>query len=276
MRNFKTSDGVTLAFRDEGEGTPVLCLAGLTRNSGDFDFMARELDQDVRLIRLDYRGRGASERADFNTYSVPVEARDAIELLDYLNLPKAVIVGTSRGGLISMMLAATAKDRLAGVLLNDIGPELDPAGLDKIMDYIGRNPSYKTYAEAEVGLPDFYAGQFSNVPAGRWADCARLWWDETPEGLKINYDPKLRDALLALSDQPSPDLWPLFDALHGLPLALVRGANSDLLTSQTAAEMRKRRPDMTFTDIPGRGHVPFLDEPEALAALRTLLLKVDL
>lgn len=277
MRSFKTSDGLTLAFQDEGQGTPVLCLAGLTRNSRDFDFLARAIGDDVRLIRLDYRGRGASDfDPKYSNYSVPVEARDVVELLDYLNLSKAVIVGTSRGGLIAMMLAATVKDRLAGVLLNDIGPELIQDGLDKIMGYLGRDPSYQTYAEAQIGLPEFYAGQFDNVPKGRWADCAQMWWDETPKGLKINYDPKLRDAIVESSAQPAPDLWPLFDALDGLPLALVRGANSDLLSEDTAANMRQKRPDMTFTNLPDRGHVPFLDEPEALAALRTLLLKVDL
>ena len=277
MRSFKTSDGVTLAFEDEGKGTPVLCLAGLTRNARDFDFMASALDQDVRLIRLDYRGRGKSDfDPNHKNYAVPIEARDAIELLDYLNLPKVVIVGTSRGGIIAMLLAAMAKERLAGVCLNDIGPDLAPDGLEKIKGYLGKNPSYKTYAEATAGLPEFNAGQFANVPKGRWADCAERWWDETPEGLKINYDPKLRDAVLEGMAQPAPDMWPLFDALAGVPTALIRGANSDLLTTETAAEMRNRRPDMTFTDIPDRGHVPFLDEPEALAAIRTLLLKVDL
>jgi len=277
MRSFKTSDGLTLAFEDEGQGTPVVCLAGLTRNSRDFDFLSKALDEEIRLIRMDYRGRGASEfDPNPQNYSVAIEARDAIELLNYLNLPKAVFVGTSRGGIIAMLLAATAKDRLAGVCLNDIGPELANEGLDKIKSYLGKNPSYRTYAEAQTGLPEFYGEQFANVPKGRWADCAERWWDETPDGLKINYDPKLRDTVLEGMAQPTPDMWPLFDALAGLPIALIRGANSDLLTEATALEMRKRRPDMTYTNIPDRGHVPFLDEPEALAALRTLLLKVDL
>lgn len=277
MRSFQTSDGLTLAFQDEGQGIPVLCLAGLTRNSRDFDFMAKALEQDIRLIRLDYRGRGGSEfDPNHQNYAVPVEARDAVELLDYLNLPKVVIVGTSRGGIISMLLAAMAKERLAGVCLNDIGPELATKGLDKIRGYLGKNPSYKSYAEAQAELPEFYAGQFANVPKGRWAECAERWWDETDDGLKINYDPKLRDAVLEGMEQPTPDMWPLFDALEGVPLALIRGVNSDLLTSETAAEMRRRRPDMTFTDIPDRGHVPFLDEPEAIAAISTVLLKVDL
>ena len=277
MRSFKTSDGLNLAFRDEGSGTPVLCLAGLTRNSRDFDFLKQAIGDEIRLIRLDYRGRGESDfDPNYSNYSIPIEARDVVELINYINLPKVVIVGTSRGGLIAMMLAATVKDRLAGVLLNDIGPELDQSGLEKIMGYLGRNPSYKTFDEASKGLPEFYADQYANLPKGRWAECAEMWWDETPTGLKINYDPKLRDAILESSATPTPDLWPLFDALSDIPIALVRGANSDLLSEDTTAKMRTRRPDMTYANIPDRGHVPFLDESEAIAALRTLLLKVDL
>ncbi len=277
MRSFVTSDGLTLAFKDEGEGIPVLCLAGLTRNGADFDFLKAEIGDEARMIRLDYRGRGASDfDPNYQNYAVPIEARDAIELLDYLNVPKAVIVGTSRGGIIAMLLAATAKDRLAGVFLNDIGPELAPEGLEKIKGYIGQNPAYKTFDDAALGLPEFYSDSFANVPTDRWRSCAKRWWKMGDAGLEINYDPKLRDAVLESFDEPSPDMWPLFDALEGLPLALVRGANSDLLTSETAKEMSRRRPDMTFADIPDRGHVPFLDEPEAVAALRTVLLKVDL
>ena len=278
MPQFKTSDGLTLSYEDEGAGTPLLCLSGLTRNSRDFDHMAAALDlEDVRLIRLDYRGRGKSEYdPNYPNYSIPVEARDAVELLNHLNLPKAVIVGTSRGGLIAMVLAATVKDRLAGVLLNDIGPELEREGMDKIKGYLGRDPNYQTYAEVIADLPKINQGVFDNVPLDRWEACAHRWWKETPEGLRIDYDPKLREAVLEAEPATDEMMWSLFDALSGLPLALVRGANSDLLSQATADEMRNRRPDMAFTNVPDRGHVPFLDEPEALAALQTVLLKVDI
>ena len=278
MKQFKTSDGLVLSYEDEGEGTPVLCLSGLTRNSRDFDHMVAALDTDeLRLIRLDYRGRGKSDYdPDYKNYSIPVEARDAIELLNHLNLPKAVIVGTSRGGLIAMVLAATAKERLAGVLLNDIGPVLEPAGMEKIKGYLGRDPGYQSYAEVIADLPRLNAGVFDNVPTERWEACARRWWHETEDGLKIDYDPKLREAVLEADRVTDEVAWSLFDALEGLPLALVRGANSDLLSQATADEMRDRRPDMAFTNVADRGHVPFLDEPEALAALKTVLLKVDI
>lgn len=277
MKRFITSDGLQLAYKDEGKGIPVLCLAGLTRNHMDFDDLAAQVGREVRLIRLDYRGRGASDYdPTYQNYAVPVEARDAVELLDHLGVPKAVILGTSRGGMIAMVLAATVKDRLAGVLLNDIGPEIDAAGLETIMGYVGRNPSYKSYDEASTGLAEFYADSFSGVSTERWAVCARRWFDQGEDGLKIRYDPKLRDALVENSAQPVPDLWPFFDALEGLPLALVWGENSDLLTKPTVDEMQRRRADMILARVPRRGHVPFLDEPEALAAFRALLKKCEI
>ena len=148
MPHFKTSDGLNLHYTDQGAGLPILCLAGLTRSGRDFDFVAPHI-HDVRLITLDYRGRGASDWADdFTTYAVPCETRDAIELLDHLGLEKVAIIGTSRGGLNAMYMAATAKDRLLGVALNDVGPKLEQAGLDIISDYLGRRPAAKTHAEA--------------------------------------------------------------------------------------------------------------------------------
>lgn len=268
--SFTTSDGLKLAFQDEGEGTPVLCLSGLTRNGNDFDYVAPYLS-NVRLIRLDYRGRGASDwDENFNNYSIPVEARDAVELLDHLNIDKAAILGTSRGGLIAMVLAATVKDRLVGICLNDIGPQIATEGLGKIMGYVGRNPTAKTMNELIAKLPTHFT-EFGPVPDGRWQTEAEHHYRETAEGLKINYDPALRDALIEAAKQPPVDLWPLFDAMNDLPLALIRGANSDLLSMETTAEMQRRRPDMIFTNVPDRGHIPFLDEVESLTALNQFI-----
>jgi len=265
MPYFHSQDGLRLHYRDEGDGVPVVALAGLTRNTADFDHVAPHLP--VRLIRPDYRGRGQSDWADHSTYTIPQEAQDVLALMDHLGLAQAAILGTSRGGLIAMMLAATAKDRLIGVALNDIGPEIAGKGLDVIKDYIGRNPAQKSYAEA-AAFRDAHWTHFEGVPMDRWLAEVKGQYEETPDGLIIRYDAKLRDAVLEAGAQPVPDLWPLFDALAGLPLALIRGANSDLLTAATADEMARRRPDMLRTDVPGRGHVPFLDEPEALAVFR--------
>ena len=276
MNRFTTSDGLSLAYWDEGAGVPVLCLAGLTRNRMDFDDVAAKIGGEVRLVRMDYRGRGASDWAlDHTTYSIPREALDAIELLNHLGIERALILGTSRGGLIAMTLAATAKDRLLGVILNDIGPEIAEVGLDFIKTYIGRAPEAKTYTALGTAMAGALETVFTGVTAARWAACAPRWFEETPEGLTLQYDAKLRDAVLEAGAQPMPDLWPLFDALEGLPIGLIRGANSDILTSDTAAEMRRRRPDMAFAEIPDRGHVPFLDEPEALAVIRAVIAKVS-
>lgn len=266
MPEFAAKDGARLHYTDEGTGKPVLALTGLTRNGADFDYAAPHLS-DVRLIRLDYRGRGKSEWTGAETYTIPTEAGDALALLDHLGIGKAAILGTSRGGLIAMTLAAIAKDRLSGVCLVDIGPEIAAPGLDAIKGYIGRNPAAKTHAKAAKLMATRMAG-FEGVPESRWQEEVRKHYVETPEGLKINYDPALRDAVLASGAQPVPDLWPVFDAFEGLPLALIRGENSDLLTKETADEMSRRRPDMIRADVPGRGHVPFLDEPEAVAVLR--------
>ena len=222
------------------------------------------------MIRLDYRGRGKSDWAPYQTYTIPTEARDALALLDHLALDRAAILGTSRGGLIAMILSATAKDRLSGVCLNDIGPEIAPEGLADIDAYLGRTPAEKTYAEIAPVRAKRLPG-FENVPPDRWGAEVRKHFVETPDGLQLTYDPKLRDAVQENSAQPTPDLWPLFDAMAGLPLALIRGANSNLLTAATADEMQRRRPDMIRAEVPDRGHVPFLDEPEALAAIHAWL-----
>lgn len=266
---FTTSDGTRLAYQVEGEGLPVLCLAGLTRTMADFDYMVPHLPP-CRLIRMDYRGRGQSQWTGAATYTLPQEGRDAVELLDHLGVEKAAIIGTSRGGLIAMLLAALAKDRLLGICLNDVGPEIHRPGLERIFDYVGRNPAVKTLVDLAARLPRNMPG-FANVPESRWLEEARIHYVQTDTGLRITYDPALREAFLAAFEGPPVDLWPLWDATAGLPVALTRGANSDLLTAACAAEMLRRRPDMIFAEVPDRAHIPFLDEPESVAVLRAFL-----
>ncbi len=266
---FTTADGARLAFSDEGQGLPVLCLAGLTRTMADFDYVAPHLT-GVRLVRMDYRGRGGSQWTGADTYTVPQEAKDAVALLDHLGIAQAAVLGTSRGGLIGMVLAAVAKDRLLGLCLNDIGPQIERSGLERISQYLGRNPAAKSFDEMAAKLPAAMAG-FTNVPPDRWRAEAEKHYVQTGEGLTIPYDPSLRTAFLAAFDGPAVDMWPLFDSLAGIPLALIRGANSDLLSAQTAANMLLRRPDMMFSNVAGRAHVPFLDEPESLATLHRFI-----
>lgn len=270
---FTASDGTRLAFSDQGAGLPLLCLPGLTRTMADFDYLIPHLPP-LRLIRMDYRGRGASQWTGAASYTVPQEGKDALELLDHLGVAKAAILGTSRGGLIGMLLAAVAHDRLLGLCLNDVGPEIHRPGLERIFDYVGRNPAAKTHADLAARLPRNMPG-FANVPGSRWLEEAVKHYTQTPDGLQITYDPALRDAFLAAFDGPPVDLWPLWDATAGLPVALIRGANSDLLSQACTDEMRRRRPDMIFASVPDRAHIPFLDEPESLTALRAFVAAVE-
>jgi len=267
---FTAADGARLAYTDAGTGLPLIALAGLTRNGTDFDYLAPLLPEGVRLIRPDYRGRGASARTGAKTYTVPQEARDVLALIDHLGLERAAILGASRGGLIGMFLAATAKQRLIGLCLNDVGPALERRGLERIFGYVGRAPRAKTWDELAAALPALMPG-FANVPASRWAEEVRHHYLETPQGLVLRYDPALREAFLDAFKGPEADLWPLFDACAGLPLALIRGANSDLLGQANTEEMRRRRPDMIFAEVPDRAHVPFLDEPQAVGAITAWL-----
>jgi pimeloyl-ACP methyl ester carboxylesterase len=272
IQHFQSGDGARLAYRDEGAGVPVLALAGLTRDGRDFDYLAPHLE-GVRLIRLDSRGRGGSQWTGAATYTVAQEARDVLALLDHLQLPAAAILGSSRGGLLGMVIAAMARNRLNGLCFNDVGPELERAGLERIGGYVGQPPSAHTLREAADQLR-LAAHGFDDVADERWAEEAVRRFTETADGLTLTYDPALKDAFLAAFDQPPVDLWPLFDACAGLPLALIRGANSDLMSDATARAMQARRPDMAYAEIPGRGHIPFLDEPAALACIRSWLQKL--
>ncbi|MBB5516968.1 pimeloyl-ACP methyl ester carboxylesterase [Rubricella aquisinus] len=273
MKYFETSDGLSLAYDDQGAGHPVLCLAGLTRNMADFEPLMAARADAARFIRLDARGRGASDRAaDFMTYDVAVEARDAVELLNHLGIERAMIVGTSRGGLQAMVIAASLPQRLSAVLLNDIGPEIAGGGLDVIMQYLGRRPAAKTYEDAAQATAAFNAERFPTMTAADWLPHVRRFYDEKPDGLHLRYDPKLRDAILAQAEAgPMPDLWPLFDALSGIPTGVLRGAHSDLLTAETVERMKARHPDLLTGEVPNRGHVPFLDEAESLSLFDCLL-----
>ncbi len=265
MMQFAAADGCRIAFDDRGEGLPLLALPGLTRTMADFDYLIPHLPP-CRVIRMDYRGRGGSGWTGAATYTIAQEGADALALLDHLGIAKAAILGTSRGGLIGMYLAAAAHDRLLGLCLNDVGPVIERAGLTRIFDYLGRNPAARTHAELAAVMPGFNPG-FAGVSGTRWIEEARKHYTQTGRGLQITYDPALRDAFTAAMEGPPADLWPLFGACEGLPLALIRGANSDLLSRGTATEMRRLRPDMTFAEVPGRAHIPFLDEAESVGVV---------
>ncbi len=273
MARFATPDGLNLYYEDSGTGQPLLCLPGLTRNTRDFDFLAPHVTQ-YRMIAMDYRGRGQSDHAaDFNSYSIPQEAQDVIALLDHLGLERVTILGTSRGGLIAMALAAARPDCLAGVILNDVGPEVAPGGIARIMDYVGRKPAAKTLNEAARGMAAALGAQFPGLKESVWDQLVAAQYQQTDAGLTLRYDPRLRDALLAQVETTGalPDLWPLFDALRPLPVGVLRGANSDILSPETLIRMQERHPGLIAVTVPDRGHVPFLDEAESLGLIHQIL-----
>ncbi len=273
MAYVTTPDGLRLGYDDHGAGVALLCLPGLTRNRDDFLPVLEAFKTRARIIRMDFRGRGSSDFApDPMSYTVAQEAQDVLALLDHLGLDRVAILGTSRGGLVAMMLAAMAPARLLGVCLNDIGPEIMAEGLAAIMTYIGRAPTYRSYAEAAADMPARNPA-FRDVPPERWEAHVRALWREDGGQLHLRYDPKLRDAVEAGFDPTAspPDLWPLFEALDGRPLALLRGGQSNILSRETADKMRARRPDMRFAELPDRGHVPFLDEPKSVHLINAFL-----
>ena len=274
MPNFTTSDGLSLHYTDsaQGQALPLICLPGLTRDGQDFRYFAPH-GARYRMITLDARGRGQSDLdPEITNYNVMREAQDVIELMDYLGLEQAAILGTSRGGMVAMVLAATAKDRLSAVVLNDVGPEIPQGGIARIMEYVGRRPAAKTYDKAAQTLAALMAPAFPDVPPARWREEVEVFYDETPDGLALRYDPRLRDALLEQAKAgPPPDLWPLFMALEGLPCGAIRGANSDVLSHETYLEMQRRLPALQAVELDNRGHVPFLDEPAALTLIHSVL-----
>lgn len=272
MAQFTTSDGLKLYFEDNGSGNALLCLPGLTRNTRDFDFLAPHM-QDVRMITMDYRGRGQSEYDPvFANYNIIREAQDVLELLDHLNIAHATLLGTSRGGMIAMALAAGHIDRLSGVILNDIGPVISTDGIARIMEYVGKPPASVSYEQAAMAMKAVLGSEFPDLPDSVWQTLAKAQFSQTETGLALRYDPRLRDALIEQAAAgPTPDLWPLFDALKPLPVGVLRGANSDILRPDTVLDMQARHSGLIAAEVPNRGHVPLLDEPESLHVIRTIL-----
>lgn len=273
-RGFAAPDGRRLAFDDSGgEGPAVFCLAGLTRDGRDFADLAAHLGDRYRVLRLDSRGRGGSEWAidPVTEYTVAVEAGDAVALLDQLAIPCAAIVGTSRGGLVGMMIATGMPARVSALVLNDIGPVIGEAGLDFILSYLGRAPGFANFAEAARALERSMGAAFPNLTPGDWLDFARSIYRDEGGRPGLSYDPRLREAVEAALAVAPPDLWTLFDALAAVPVLAIRGENSDILLAETLAEMARRHPALAQVTVRNRGHVPFLDEPEARAAIDAFL-----
>ncbi len=274
-------DGLRLHLREYGErsapGLPVVCLPGLARTAADFDLLAAALAGDPhgprRVLALDYRGRGLSDHdGDPGNYSIPVELDDLLAVLAARAVASAVFVGTSRGGLILMALAALRPAVIAGAVLNDIGPVLEPQGLMRIKGYVGRLPTPRDFAEGADILRRLFGAQFTKLGDADWLASAHRTWREQDGRLVVTYDRKLAHTLASLDpDHLPPPMWQQFDALAGKPLMVIRGANSDILSPATIAAMRARRRDMTVLEVPDQGHPPLLAEPETIARVAEFL-----
>jgi len=277
MAFFTTADGLRLEYLEAGQGAglPILCLAGLTRNKSDFDYMARDLDRSNRIVRLDCRGRGGSDYdPDWTNYNVVKEAEDALALLDHLGIQYAVIIGTSRGGVLGMLMQQIRPGTVKALVLSDVGPDVDFEGLRWILSYIGMKPPYKTMDEAATDfaakLRDIFVGHDHRY----FLDIVERSYAVGKDGLALNYDGHLRDATEAQMKVVKDDghgLWPVFALFQDIPVLALKAENSDILSQETLDKMIAVKPDLRHAIIPGLGHIPRLNEPVALGAIRDLL-----
>lgn len=276
-RRWTTADGLSLFARDyaPGDGTarlPVIAIHGLTRNSADFDGIARLIAQSGRrVLAIDVRGRGRSDRApDPMTYTPEVYARDVVALMEQAGIEKAVFMGTSMGGLITMALTAIKPKVIAAAILNDVGPEVAKEGLARIAAYTGQPVEIATWADAVAYAKRINAVAFPHYGEADWEAFARRIFREGTEGAPVlDYDPDIAVPIRAAGAKALvPNLWPYFRRLaKKKPTLLVRGGTSDLLSPEIAEKMRRAAPDMAFVEVPAIGHAPMLDEAEAKAAI---------
>lgn len=272
---FDSHDGLRLYSRVYGaaaDAPVVLCLHGLMRNSRDFGELAVHLAARFRVIVPDVRGRGLSARdPNFNNYQIPVYLQDVLKLLMGLGAARVSIIGTSMGGLMAMLLAATQPKLVSRIVLNDVGPEVDPAGLERIRGYAGRAAPVHSWPEAAAQVRADYGSAWPGLSDARWDEIARLSYRANAQGVpEPDADPLIREPLRDTS-RAAPDLWPLWGALARVPILAIRGAHSDILSVTTLARMQRGKPDLQVLTVANRGHAPLLDEPECVAAIDRFL-----
>jgi pimeloyl-ACP methyl ester carboxylesterase len=260
---------------------PVLCLAGLTRNAKDFHDLALALADAGRLSRdvyaLDSRGRGLSDHdPQWTNYTPYIEALDALDLLALLRLRDVSVIGTSRGGLLAMVMAVMRPTALGAVILNDIGPVLEPTGLVRLVGYVGRFPVPDTWREAVRVVKQMYARDFPRLEDAEWEQIARQTFADAGGEPGAGYDPALAKTL-SITDIATglPTMWPQFEAISRLPTMVLRGENSDMLSAATVREMTARHPRMTSLTVPAQGHAPWLKDEPTIAAIAQFLAEAD-
>ena len=275
---FRTADGLNIHFRDVGsqnDGTPVICLPGLTRNSRDFEKLARRLGERRRVLTIDFRGRGFSDYdPDWKNYRPDTYAADIWGLLDSLVIDRVIVIGTSLGGLCAMLLALQQPGRVAGIVLNDVGPEINPAGLQRLHRYVGRLPPVSNWDEASAQVREVHGQSLPGLSNDDFMALARCAYRENEKGVPVlDFDPNVGRAMRETGLQDA-DHWELFTALADTPMTLLWGALSDILTGDIVERMQAARPGLEVVRVPDRGHAPLLNEPECLAAIDAFLARV--
>lgn len=280
---YTVHDGLTLYARDFGDPhspkAPIICLSGLTRNSKDFETLAKRLSATRRVLTPDYRGRGKSQWAeDYRSYSPIVEMSDVLQLMTLAHVHDAIIIGTSRGGIIAMLMAAVRPAAVRAVVLNDIGATIPPTALMRIAGHIRNMPYFQDWERAIYGFRKLNEESFTDLSDQQWEDFARRGLTFRDGAVRTDFDPllgKAMDEQMGAFETPALSLWPQFAALLKKPVLTIRGANSDVLASETVQQMRSLKRDMLSVTIPNRGHPPLLDEQRALNAIDKLIAQAD-
>lgn len=275
---YSSADGLRLFFRDyagDARKVPVLCLHGLTRNSRDFAALAQHIAPARRVIVPDQRGRGRSQYdPQWLNYHPRTYVDDMWTLLRELSVERVIVVGTSLGGLMALLMAATRPQALAGVVLNDIGPEIDPAGVARIQSYAGRLPPVRSWNDAAAQMKMTFGLAMPEYTQQQWLAFARQSFDEGEDGVpRLAADPKIGDAIRSIPAPPGATeaMWLALGQLRNIPALALRGAHSDLLSAATFERMSREVPNMVAVTVPNRGHAPQLDEPDSLRAIDSFL-----
>jgi pimeloyl-ACP methyl ester carboxylesterase len=275
----QASDGVRLHARDypgDTERPAIVCLPGLTRNVRDYAELADRLASVWRVVAIDFRGRGESGRAeDWASYTPATYAEDVRTMLAALEVDRFVAIGTSLGGIVATMMAAAEPDRVAGALLNDVGPDIDPAGLRRIRSYVGRGSSHPTWLHAARAVADGNRDVYPDWTLDEWLAMAKRLYRLTDKGkIKLDYDRRIAEPFKLPGGEAPADLWTPLAALAGAPVLIVRGERSDVLAPDTAMRMLTILPRAELVTVPRVGHAPTLSEPEAMRGLDRLLAQV--
>ncbi len=275
-------DGLNLfakAYGPQEARLTVLCLHGLTRNHKDFEPMIAALPGRFRFVSVDVRGRGQSAYDPHpKNYAPPVYAKDMLALLDHLGIRRAALAGTSMGGLISLLMIRKAPERVAGIVLNDVGPVVEKTGIARIAAYAGKMPPVTDWESAAAALKTIQGPIFPNLPDTAWMEFARRTYREDKDGRVIpDYDPNIAASLGKVKPGPLTNfaLWRIYGGARKAPLLLLRGETSDILGAETAERMVRRHPDARLVTVPGVGHAPLLDEPESVGAISDFLSRLE-